>query len=925
MVATAPPDKDELQNVNASEKHFANLAGYNPVDEEPNFAGKHIPSADKGIAEQLKREEADSKVGADSKPAVLGGENQSDQTSPAPESQNAPSRLSKFRQGITKSGNRIFGSKAGLKKWLIAGGVPAVGILIIIGVILFMIASLLKIPNMASYITEYEMASLTREVGAAADRAVQEKLAVDTADPTLYEQIVSSVKGIRDGWDQKFLKQFSPNSAIRVLRSNNGLELNYKTPTIAEGLLGKQTLQSIKLNGKTFEVVPQRGFLRSFIPKMVDLPYLADQAAFASNFAPSLRGALQENGINPVIRGLVARQLRQELGINLIAWHVGKFVGKNTDEAILEMNKEAYDEIGKSGENAVQQSKTPDIQNAEEQINAETQNAVADPQKLAETIKNNGIPKEALSTLNGAFDDSILKEVVSFVNPAYAIALPACIVYEGSLETAGPSINATSTAQQAAYYFLASGADQLKAGLLPSKDKIDPKAQLAAISALSSKIGDPTHSIPYLRATGHSVDTLTTNVSPEAGALQTFTLIDATPGIGGSVVGNALKTIANGACPYFADLKFGLATGILLQIATVVLDIPSGGTASAGEVAVEAGADAAAETTAKSFATRFVEAFLGSKITGGAIGGKLRQIVVKGAIDMAGLTALTVIAKLVVMFRAGQLANGLEQQTDFINMADSGANIHKNELSRRRGGRSLTCAELEKTTQADKGFLADVNSSKSFSDRYLAITNPDSLLSQTAMMTYGQFNGSLLKPLASALNIFSGPLGFGTILNSVTGIGYAATPCSHQYYGNVQFGWSMDEESLIDSDNSYLPLENQQVLDQSGQEEEIFKKYAACFGYSYDDSGTSLNPTDSNSKLHQDVKGDGSIGALLSSGNILRNSDGDLVTDQDYLCSPQNLSYHNPLYGDLVFRVRLALSYEPTVQEMTNLQTISDN
>jgi hypothetical protein len=133
----------------------------------------------------------------------------------------------------------------------------------------------------------------------------------------------------------------------------------------------------------------------------------------------------------------------------------------------------------------------------------------------------------------------------------------------------------------------------------------------------------------------------------------------------------------------------------------------------------------------------------------------------------------------------------------------------------------------------------------------------------------------------------------------------AATTADTSDYGNVQFGWSDDEENLIDSDNSYLPLENQEVLDRAAAirpgdpngcaageaaEDCISATYGACF-------------TDS-------------IGTLLSSGDIQRDSSGNVIPNEG-LCSPDNLGVDNPDYGTLVFRWRLAMSYNTTLTQLT--------
>ena len=190
-------------------------------------------------------------------------------------------------------------------------------------------------------------------------------------------------------------------------------------------------------------------------------------------------------------------------------------------------------------------------------------------------------------------------------------------------------------------------------------------------------------------------------------------------------------------------------------------------------------------------------------------------------------------------------------------------------------------------------------------------------------MTYRQFNGLFSSSFANVINVLSGPMSFGAIFRSLSGTSYADASVASQNYGNVQFGWPEDEERLIDSDDSYKPLENQLILDQSGQEDAIASTYAACFGYRYDAGGKSLDPTDPNSKMQLDITGSASLGTLLSNGDIVRDANGDVVPDQG-LCSPQNLGVHNTRFGDLVFRWRLAMSYDTTVNQLTNLQAVAN-
>jgi hypothetical protein len=142
------------------------------------------------------------------------------------------------------------------------------------------------------------------------------------------------------------------------------------------------------------------------------------------------------------------------------------------------------------------------------------------------------------------------------------------------------------------------------------------------------------------------------------------------------------------------------------------------------------------------------------------------------------------------------------------------------------------------------------------------------------------------------------------------GIAHAETP-TETTYGNVQFGWTKAEETLIDSSDSFKLLENQYQLDQAKDkdgnsiEDKIDGHYGKCF---------------------KDT-----LGNLLSAGDIRRDKDGDLV-DQG-LCSPSNLGPNNTEdcgsrfgrlgdhypCGDLVFRWRLAHRYNTVLNQLGGL------
>jgi hypothetical protein len=125
------------------------------------------------------------------------------------------------------------------------------------------------------------------------------------------------------------------------------------------------------------------------------------------------------------------------------------------------------------------------------------------------------------------------------------------------------------------------------------------------------------------------------------------------------------------------------------------------------------------------------------------------------------------------------------------------------------------------------------------------------------------------------------------------------------FYGNIQWGFSEAELKLIDTDATYGPIENEDILIASGQSDAIAAKYGQCTG-----------------------SGSASIGTIKTNGDVIQDaSTGDVSADQG-LCSPDNLSYDSPdpiaydgapgtsHHNDLVFRWRVEMMYNEDVKNM---------
>jgi hypothetical protein len=105
--------------------------------------------------------------------------------------------------------------------------------------------------------------------------------------------------------------------------------------------------------------------------------------------------------------------------------------------------------------------------------------------------------------------------------------------------------------------------------------------------------------------------------------------------------------------------------------------------------------------------------------------------------------------------------------------------------------------------------------------------------------------------------------------------------------------------ALLKQDN-YRPLENEDILDASGQTDAIEAKYGKCFD------------------------GSDKIGDMLANKEVVRDTSGDVIDSKDALCSPMNLSSDSNEFGaQMVFRWRVAHNYDNTITHLTDQQDVS--
>ncbi len=485
--------------------------------------------------------------------------------------------------------------------------------------------------------------------------------------------------------------------------------------------------------------------------------------------------------------------------------------------------------------------------------------------------------------LNAGTLSKLADTVVGAINPVYDIALPVCMAYDGSKITKdGVDAQHDSKVSEAAYVL--STGDQQKNGN-------DFTTVMAG--AMNWKLGNIQESNAIRRVSGKPVDTLagTGGQRTTLGTYGEYTIFDV-------FHLSSLNGVADSLCPTLTNFWVGLGIGVGNLVITGVLSFFTGGGAAAGEVTATQAAEKAAEEGLTQAAKRLITTATKKTLKSFGAGGRFAKQFIKDGVKYgSAAAAATIIASMIVNHAAGLDSSGLEKDVAFTDNVDDGAEQLSGDMGRANFyARPLNNAEVAQSHVADQAELAYNLQHESSFERYLALENPNSLVSRMAITTGSLLDRSMFASLLNSLASLFNPVGLSSKLfaglNSTTTL--AAANEDTQDYGNVVWGYSAAEQQLMQQDSYASPSENSYVLDQSGKESEIESKYSKC----YSDS----------------------IGTLLSNGDIQRSdSQGGNVKDTGD-CSPQNLGPNNPTYGDLVFRWRLKHNYENTTDTLLGVQ-----
>lgn len=786
----------------------------------------------------------------------------------------APSKRQKIKNGF---------GKLKRNKLLVGGTVGAGGIVVAILILIALIASSLKVPALIAHVTAYRFASVTRQAALGEERITLQRIALQALDnehfapiKAKYGDASGKVKGVYD----KIANKLSVNRIINNYQTSGTFKLVYDTDPAHTSILRGQPLTGIQVGDQTL-IARQVSGIKGLIPGVK----FFNRIGTATNAIPYLKAALKADDYGPIMRYRIAKGIRSDLGISLIAYKAAEYRGKKLSEAEVKAYSDGRAAINKGEATG---ALTDSVTDGAKSVVDETNKALETPEGTTDLLKRGGIARGVADILARSTSPAGFLKNVALIGSPLAIITPVCLIYDGSIVKAGPTINQQSDNVERTYYHYSSADAQQRNGY---------DANLTAIAALDFLLGDISKSNPEILANTGKINTSNyQSIQATSTGSYTNSIFD----IFGPAKDSA-QYIADYICP--AAENTWLNAGI--SFVGIGACIASSGLGCAGKEALQKGAETLLGRITSKITAKLVVNFTEKSSLGvatsatkyGAIGDLLTKGLKQSGLALIGIEGATLLAQSLIVGHSSIAHNGLQTNTALANDIDNGGDqaakkIYKKQLY----ARPLTPGETTENSNLDKYTVAAANASKSAYQRYAAMSNPNSLLFKLGEKSASMLQLSTIPNFLNSLgDIFTKPLQFMVSLGMPKANAAVATTESDQY-GNVGYGYSKEENLLLQNDQSYQPLDNQYFLDSSGKEDEIAKKYQECF--------------------------DAPMGDLLSQGKINRDDQGNVLSD-DALCSPVSLGLRNPDYKDLVFRWRAAMSDNNMLGQMIDTQDLT--
>ncbi len=758
-------------------------------------------------------------------------------------------------------------------------GSGAIAIVLIIVFMLFF--GNMKILHLAENITTWNMARAARSYRISLSQTTAESIEADAAAESRLGALRSRFQ------DSKIFAAYEKYNTYRPEKMLAKFETKL-TPKFVEGppskILKRPTKQFL---GWEYEgVLIEKTDSKFFTP----IQNYKDKLRFAAEFDALLER--ESIGANSYVRSQVLKKALRARGIKLRVWDKA-FLKKITPEAAESMTQAL----------SYERSKTPRASGC---ISSEVcaardkaDDAVEEVVKNAKNETADEVGEKADDAAAKVLQDTIgtkVNSVLQTTSAVYAVAVPLCLVFDGSIENSKDATDNKESALQNQYFLVRTAADQIKAGDTNS----------TAISGLSKKLGEINDSVPVRRANGENINTvqeINPSGQPQASATGTYSLLNVLLdrfGIPQAVLDTA-NSGAQKTCRVLTDIKTGIAlTAVELGLAVFSLGSSEGALKTAST-----GFGTLIKTSFSKFLTR-AGLETGIKEAGTLTASRLiaretmrsgSRLALKIGLQVGATIGATELAKMIVLHHMNGGVNGLATNANAATQADMGGNLKAQEDGQKvLYGRPMLKNEVAASVVADNAYIKSNVARLPFKERYFAITNPFSFVSKMG------FAFSSFTQKFTNTNSFV-PTILGSVKQSTLRV--ASTLTSSQKaraeetiegagpYNIVQWGWSEEENNIVQNNPDYAPIDNEIAVTSSGKEEEIQKEYGDCFTKT--------------------------MGELLANKDIQRTAEGEVIKDAGK-CSPDNLGINNKKYGDLVFRWRLKMRNDNVLQQALDIQ-----
>lgn len=393
------------------------------------------------------------------------------------------------------------------------------------------------IPHFAENVGAWQFAKVTRANAESTQAIWDEKIAVDSASDSMWSRakerwgnIQSGLQSIRDNTWGRFDK-FRLNKPIQQLEASDGITYNYEK----SGFLARDKLTSITFRTNVTDDPDSLFSTTEKTTVRINRPGYFDSARGVMHPVDLGRGYLgvwratkaalkvQNPNVPTVFLDAQTLNYLRKIGANISGLRAREYLGNDDKQAKVRVQQEIYEKVDDSRGIATIADEGSK-KTAEEAKNAEKE-AMADPKQVEQTL-NGDLPDAPTKIIVGGITESTLKSattaIVKWINPIYNVAVPLCIVYEGSVVKADQVDMSSQEVQRAATVTL-SAADQLKRGY--TNESYGVKSEWNAETAGSmtwklngdDKSGGIEASNAIMRANGQNVNTLANTVSTQGG------------------------------------------------------------------------------------------------------------------------------------------------------------------------------------------------------------------------------------------------------------------------------------------------------------------------------------------------------------------------------------------------------------------------